>query len=97
MMLVHRRAFAGGAPRRHQALLRTIERAAFDRLESAAEQTRSARDDLRHGLGDVILCLLPAARKAKRERGYDFARIGGHELVVGIGHPRMIAEAWERH
>jgi hypothetical protein len=28
MMLVHRRTFAGGAPRRRQALLRTIERAA---------------------------------------------------------------------
>jgi hypothetical protein len=54
-------------------------------------------DDLRHGLGGVILCQLPAARKAKRERGYDFARIGGRELVVGIGHPRMIAEAWEGH
>ena len=35
-MLVHRRTFTGGAPRRRQALLRTIERAAFDRLESAA-------------------------------------------------------------
>jgi hypothetical protein len=46
--------------------------------------TRALGDDLRHGLGGVILCQLPAARKEKRERGYDFARIGGCELVVGI-------------
>ena len=56
-----------------------------------------ALGDLRHGLGGVILCQPPPARKAKRERGYDFARIGGDELVVVIGHPRVIAEAWERH
>jgi hypothetical protein len=53
-------------------------------------------DDLRHGFGCLIPCQLPAARKAKRERGYDFARISGRELLVGAWHPPTIAEARER-
>ena len=46
-------------------------------------------DDLRHGLGGLILCQLPAARKANRERGYDFAGIGGGQFVAGVGHPSV--------
>ena len=50
-------------------------------------------DDLRHCLGGLILCQLPAARKAKRQRGYDFAGICRGELVVGVVHPRTVAQA----
>ena len=53
-------------------------------------------DDLCHGFRCLIPCQLPAARKAKRERGYDFARISGRELLVGAWHPPTIAEARER-
>lgn len=53
-------------------------------------------NDLRHSLGGLILCQLPAACEAQRERSYDFAGIGGGELVVGVRHPQTIAEALER-
>ena len=50
-------------------------------------------NDLRHCLGGLVPCQLPAARKAERERGGDVAGIGGRKLVVGVGHPQTIPEA----
>ena len=44
-------------------------------------------DDLRHDLGRLRPCQLPAACKAKRERCNDVAGIGGGELVVSVAHP----------
>ena len=48
---------------------------------------RALCNDLRHGLGGLILCQLPAACKAKRKHCGDVARIGGGELFVRVRHP----------
>jgi hypothetical protein len=53
-------------------------------------------DDLRHCLGGLKPCQLTAAGKAKRERRYDFTRIGGESLSSASWHPRTIAEERER-
>ena len=43
--------------------------------------------------GGLIPGQLWAACKAKRERGDDFAGVGGRKLVVGVGHQTTIAYA----